>query len=690
MKRMRIPQLQTGPKRALLALAVSGMTLGLAGCLSSDSNRVSNNQAGPEGPIFAPATVYVASNSSGGDTNVRVRDEELNLENTYTTGANEGILVNASGQIVQAGDAMSTGRLVTACNAETRMTDDPSYQITGTNTTFVNPKGIARIDSEGLIAVANNGASTVLLMGASAAGDVAPVATVALDASAWDLVYDETSDRLFVAQVDGTVAVFDSFAQNQGVGGADRSFSIVDGDGEPSVNLHGIDYDAAGDRLVVSDVGQAGSPDDGKLYVINDASTVSGSVTATITFKGDQTRLGNPVDLQLTGTDVRIAEKANGGGAVLVYRNIFSRSGGNVAADAVLDTPAPESLEVVLDADPAPGVTDILDPTTTYKLLSTSNPSLAAADDDPTGLTPDPATSGQLFNNESTLASDPVLAFDTDQRSVENVTLDRDGNAYITYDDGSTANSGIAVIGAIDARDNFDGSRDRLITGGNTRLMSPKGIELADDLGLMIVAEQAGAEVLVFSACASGDATPTVVSTGGVAPWDSDYDPTTDALYVALTNGTVAAYDEFSADLGDGGPDRIITPAMGGTPFAAPTNLHGIRYVASDDLLIVSDVGSGAADNDGALMTIPGASSADGVTNVGKRVANPGDGSDVTGLGNPVDIAFDGADLYVAEKINGQIQVWRDFLTDPAFTGNAAPSDTVAATAPESVVLQPE
>ncbi|SFM32128.1 hypothetical protein [Marinobacter zhejiangensis] len=673
MERMRMSEKEKWPKRTLLALAVSGMTLGISGCWLDGSN-VRNAGA----PDYAAATVYLASNSSGGDTSVRVRDEDLGLLNTYTTGANEGVLVNAAGQLVQAGDLMSTGRLVTACNAENRMTGDASYEITGTNTTFGSPKGIARIASEGLIAVANNGASTVLLMGASAAGDVAPVATVALTANAWDLVYDEASDRLFVAQVDGTVAVFDSFAQDQGVGGADRTFSIVDGDGEASVNLHGIDYDADSDRLVIGDVGLAGSDDDGKLYVVDDASTANGEVTATVTFKGNQTRLGNPVDLQLTGTDVRIAEKANGGGAILVYQDIFSRSGGNVAADLVLDTPAPESLAVVLSVDPAPGVTDILDPSTAYQLLTTSNPA------------PGSATSGQLFGNESTLAGAPALAFDSGLDSVENVTLDRDGNAYITFDDGTTSNSGIAVIGAIDARDNFDGSRDRIITGANTRLMSPKGIELADDLGLLIVAEQGGAEVLVFSACASGNAAPTVVSTGGVAPWDSDYDPASDTLYVALTDGTVAAYDDFSTDMGDGGPDRIITPAMSGTPFAAPTNLHGIRYVASDDVLIVSDVGSGAANNDGALMTIPAASAADGVTNVGKRVANPGDGSDLTGLGNPVDIAFDGADLYVAEKINGQIQVWRDFLTDASLTGNVAPSDSVAATAPESIVLQPE
>lgn len=662
------------PKKTLLALSVSGILVGLSGC-GSDNDNDDVVIDGP--PEFAPATIFVASNSAS-DNNVRVRDEDLGLQNTYTTGANEGVLINQAGSLVQAGDLGSTGNLVTACSAATRMSGDASYEITGANTTFANPKGIATIASDGLVVVANNGASTLLLMGAAAAGNVGPVATVALTANAWDLVYDDASDRLFVAQVDGTIAVFDAFSADRGVGGANRTFSVVDGDGEASVNMHGIDYDAESDKLVIGDVGEASSADDGKLYVINDASVADGEVTAATTFKGPNTRLGNPVDLQLDGTDVRIAEKANGGGAILVYQNIFSRAGGDVAADLILDTPAPESLAVVPDADPAPGVTDIVDPATEYQVLTTSNPATGSA------------TSGQLFTNARTLAAAPQLAFDTGLGSIENVTLDRDGNAYITFDDGTTANSGIAVIGALGARDGFDANQDRTITGANTRLMSPKGIELADDLGLMIVAENGGAEMLVFSACASGNATPVVVSTGGVAPWESDYDPSGDTLYVALTNGTVAAYDDFSQDMGASGPDRTITPAVGGTAFSAPTNIHGIRYDQASDTLILADVGAGGVDNDGALETILMASTANGVTNVGKRIANTGDGTDVTGLGNPVDIAFDGQDLYVAEKINGQIQIWRNFLTDASLVNNAAPSDIVAATAPESIVLMPE
>lgn len=664
----------------LLAVAIAGATITFSGCTldGDDGTQGLIGVSGPDGsPAFASARIYVASNSGSGDTNVRVRNENLGLLNTYSTGANEGLLVTPSARLVQAGDLMSTGRIVTSCNAPTRDSADASFEITGGNTTLASPKGIARIASAGLTVAANVGAQTLLVFGDSAAGNVAPVATIALPANAWDIVYDAASDRLFAALTDGTVGVFDDFTADFTVSanGPTRVFAITDYDDQTSVNLHGIDYDTASDRLIVSDVGQAGSATDGKLYVVSNASTADGTVAADTTFKGSMTRLGNPVDLQLTGTDVRIAEKANNGGALLVYRNIFEASGGNVAADVVLDTPAPESIEVVENLMPAPGVTDISDSNTPYSLLYTSNPG---------------ANANVQLTSRNLDAS--ALAFTSGLTSAENITLDRDGNAYLTYDDGTQANSGIAVVGAIDSRDPADSlnmSRDRQITGSNTRLLSPKGIELADDLGVMIVAEQGGAEVLVFSLCDSGNATPVVVDTNGVAPWDSDYAPSLDTLFVALTNGTVAAYDGFSGDMGAGGPDRIITPASGGVAFAAPTNLHGIRYDQASDTLIVADVGSGASNSDGALMTLPTASNADGLTNVGKRVANPGTLADVTGLGNPVDIAFDGQDLYVAEKANGTIQVWRDFLTDPSFNGNVAPSDTLAATAPESIIINP-
>jgi hypothetical protein len=171
---------------------------------------------------------------------------------------------------------------------------------------------------------------------------------------------------------------------------------------------------------------------------------------------------------------------------------------------------------------------------------------------------------------------------------------------------------------------------------------------------------------------------PLATLPGTGTPWDSDYDPLNDTLYVAQTNGSVDAYDNFSVDLGSNGVSRTITL------IPAATNLHAVRYDQRSDTLILSDVGLAADAADGALLALEFASTASGDTAVTKRVAGP-----LTGLGNPVDIAFDGADLYVAEKANagGAIQVWRNFLTDTSLTGSVAPSSSVATVNPESIVL---
>lgn len=664
-----------------LAVVGVAVVVGLGGC--SDGDDGDTGAQGPSGAdgsngfAFQPATIFVASNG-GGDTSVRVRTEALGLLNTYSTGANEGVLVDRAGQLVQAGDSVSPGSIVTACNAVTRMSGDATRSITGATTTLGTPKGIVELGDTGLILAATNAGNNLLVFGAAAAGDVAPVATVGLAGGAWDATYDARSDRLFVAMTNGSVSVFDGFvADNFGASGVARTFTSATAGG--ATNFHGIDYDAATDRLVVSDVGSAADASDGSLYAFRAASTLSGSVTPDVTISGPSTLLGNPVDVQFDGAEVRVAEKSNS--AILVYTNLFESAGGDLPADLVASTTSPESLAVVPDTDPKAGATDVIEPSTAYRLLFVSNPGAG--------------TEGRIFSVSRNLGSAPTLAFTTtlpadNSVSAENLSLDRTGAAFVAFDG---ASDGFTVVGGIGSRSGgaTDTSRDRTVLPATTPLASPKGLEIADDLGLVIVSDFGAGQVVVFSACAAGDAAPVATISPAASPWDSDYDPRNDTLYVALTNGTVAAYDNFSANLGASTP-RTITPVSGGAAInsvtgAAGTNLHGVRYDQRSDTLILADVGAGsggAFNTDGALMSVENASTASGNTEVGVLVFGAG-----TNLGNPVDIAFDGADLYVAEKANagGAIHVWRNFLT-AGYGAGSAPSASQAATNPESIVIQ--
>ena len=112
----------------------------------------------------------------------------------------------------------------------------------------------------------------------------------------------------------------------------------------------------------------------------------------------------------------------------------------------------------------------------------------------------------------------------------------------------------------------------------------------------------------------------------------------------------------------------------------------GIVHVADGDKLILSDVGSGANPTDGKLYVLDNASSADGITNVAVRIDDE-DNNAVgnTMLGNPVDIAFDGANLYVAEKSQGMVLRFDNILSSAG--GDVSPDASIAQAAPESVVL---
>ena len=81
---------------------------------------------------------------------------------------------------------------------------------------------------------------------------------------------------------------------------------------------------------------------------------------------------------------------------------------------------------------------------------------------------------------------------------------------------------------------------------------------------------------------------------------------------------------------------------------------HGLTYIADRDMMLMTDVGDGGVDNDGAYVVIKSftAASADGVISASEqiRVAGP-----KSFLGNPVDIAFDKVNnsIFIAERANG-------------------------------------
>lgn len=642
------------------------------------------NDGQPGTPGFAAAQFLISNNGPDNAGTVDLVDQSAAKLKTLSSVNNEGIALDPLNNLVHAGDA-TTGSLRFLCGIEQRAEDNAfntteDREITGANTGLVNPKGIEIAHSAGLVLVADFNGMRISVFGSAAAGDVSPLAETLTDAKPWDLDYDEVNDRLFVALTDGTIAVYDDYVSG---GFAAMPARVItpsdDTQSTISVNIHGIVYDRETNKLVVSDVGDAASATDGAIFVIDNAASADGNVSVARSISGPLTLLGNPVDIVLSGTDLRVAEKSND--AILVFSNIFSGPSEDVAATLTSSSIKPESLAQVNEANNNADSSDIATTNVSFNGIAVSGNPAAGAD-----------TFGIIAKFNTSLNTQ-LSGYDYSQ-SIESVAFDIAGDAYATFDDPDTGTAGILVGNRVaKSRDteSFDTTRDRVITGENTGLVTPKGLDVASNTGLIFVAENNASApgILVFSLCASGDAAPVLNLNlaDNARPWDVDYDASTDRAYVALTNGTVAVFDEVTARMNDGittltAQDRTIIPAVGGTALLAPSNIHGIDFDPASGNLILSDVGSAADATDGKLYVLSAADSAEGLTEIQVNI-----GGANSNLGNPVDIMYSGSDLFVAEKSNNVIMRFDNILASEG--GDISANATISFNAPESVALIP-
>lgn len=300
---------------------------------------------------FTPVALYVVGND-GGSSGVDRLGNNLALQATYTVNGNEGSVLDTDGNLYVNADDSGVGAIRIFTTVAGRMPGaafDPNTDriIRGGMTGLTNPKGIDIDSNRGLIFVADFGATNLKVFKTTDSGDVAPTGTTMLSVKPWDLDYDSVNDRLFVVMTDGTILVFDDYTANNsfGAGGPSRTITPADGGTKSSINLHGIAYDQGNDRLIVSDVGDAGNAADGAIFVIETASTADGLTQFEGKVEGPLSLLGNPVDLVFDGTNVFIAEKSNN--RVLVFPFASLPTGNttiDLAASASFMKQRPESI----------------------------------------------------------------------------------------------------------------------------------------------------------------------------------------------------------------------------------------------------------------------------------------------------------------------------------------------------------
>lgn len=709
-------------KKGIVPALCVGLALGMTACSDDDDDTVIVNNITN---AFQQGNVVTSQNGANNAGQVsfesvdNVNGTAVSVTKTLNVGGNEGIEFGATQELIQNSDLNGATEIRLFNSADSRSSGDSfNSQLDAIVFPAVNGrmKGGTFVASRNiwLAAVFNGRTSAGSIAGISldsrgtATAPITPAFTTATFSatnvsgangitatSPWDLVYDPAADRLFVAMTDGSVAVYDSFFANGPNGAtADRFFQFG------ATNAHGIVYNALTDTLTVSDVGAVtvGPNSDGQIFVITSASTRTGTITPSVTISGAATLLGNPVDLAMNNGVLVIAEKT---GDLLISEGVIANlTSGNLPPVASTVSIKPESI-AVLDTTISNVITpaDVRNPAAFNSLLVARNP----------GGTADANENTIIALNPTTLASQN-MTFNMSgigNRSIENVILTNSGTGLVTFgnDSGTVTNTvgigGIARVSMLMRPNRFSSPTaftttldDASLTGANTGLVNPKGIDITDRRGrtnVMIVAEfdnvTTTPAIVVFGLLAANNVAPiarvTNLGLAGRRPWDLDYHPNTDRLFVACTDGTLLRYDNFLQNAGsNAGPTAAASLThTGGT---AAVNLHGIVFNAARNELYISDVGAAGDSTDGRLYVVLNATGfVTGTRAVDASVTDP------TRLGNPVDLSFDGANLYVAEKAanGGAVYCYNNFALLRGDLTNVTPNVTANVSAPESVTL---
>lgn len=209
----------------------------------------------------------------------------------------------------------------------------PNRTVTGGNTLFNGPRGIAVDMARNQLYVANHGDNSILVFNnvRTLTGDIAPGRTIAGAATTLSgpsaLFFDLFNDRLYVVNsTDNSILVFDNA-------------STADGDVPPGRTLKGVATLLNAPSGVFVDITR------NKMYVINDgsnsvlvfdaAATASGNAAPDRTISGANTTLNGPSGGALDVFQDRLYVANAGADSILVF-NAISTISGNKAPDRAL------------------------------------------------------------------------------------------------------------------------------------------------------------------------------------------------------------------------------------------------------------------------------------------------------------------------------------------------------------------
>lgn len=293
-------------------------------------------------------TLFLSSNTSGMVGILDLEDSPLEIETFQTRGTDaDGLYYDSDqGNLFQVNRSSNT---VVEYNDVIDDLDDPNgVDIESESaSTFTNGRGLAVRNDILVVAEdggpANGDQNSFALFRIASDEVIDTLATFPTTINLWGIQFVD-DDLYAVVDNSDSIAVFTDFlSNNPGDTVMPSRFIRVVGIGR----THGLEYNAEDDIMILTDIGDAGSDNDGSLVVVRDFSTVGNSTSleaANYTrIGGAATRLGNPVDVAYDADEDRIyvAERANSNGTLLIFDGSAS---GDAAPVSSLPFPGLSSL----------------------------------------------------------------------------------------------------------------------------------------------------------------------------------------------------------------------------------------------------------------------------------------------------------------------------------------------------------
>ena len=277
--------------------------------------------------------LFVSSNNSGTIGLYTQDDQGASNMSTFPSAATDadGIYYDSDSDVVY--QLNRTSNVINAySNVRASLSTDSTPNVSATSSSdFSNGRELTFLDGKLIVAqdaADSNGQENRFVIYNTGPNTITFDKSVSTDINLWGMT---TNGNDLIAIVDNSsdVAIFNNFLSNTATTISPSSVVTVNG----IVRTHGVDYDAANDVMVLTDVGSGAVADDGALIIVNDWSMVSADGVVTdqeqIRIAGPATNLGNPVDVAYDheGQTIYVTERANDGGRFLSFALVTS--GGN-------------------------------------------------------------------------------------------------------------------------------------------------------------------------------------------------------------------------------------------------------------------------------------------------------------------------------------------------------------------------